>query len=233
MRPRLLRALARGGCVAQRTNGQWSVWRSIDRRGAIIGDVEAHDIDSYMLSGALKPLGGDADAALIWCGGVPDMTQAQPSSQALLNDAGKSYQAQSLLMRLLCRVDDVERRQRLRNAALAFEGDVERSLSYGGASGMNWQALAAGTRIDGGTARESGGRIGHAGRAASRLSLITAHMNADVFRLLERMIVQRETRYALAKWRGARPVDIEREALTGLRQLARLYDTALSPVSRD
>lgn len=232
MKARILRALMRGGCVAQSATGVWSVWRTTDLRGAVIAEIEVSDMDELRLSGALKPFGSDENAPLIWCGGAIMVTPQKASADALIKDVERRQQAQSLLLRLLGKTEDEDRKRRLRQAAQDFEGDIERACTRGAASGMNWQALAAGTQIDGGPKRDHGERIGHAGRAATRIEAIMANMGGPEYRLLERMIVRRETRHALAKWRGVRPIDIEREGRDLLQKLADLYDRALKPVSQ-
>jgi len=233
MKPRLLRALARGGCVGRCANGNWSLWRSTDRRGAIITDMTAADVEDLLLNGDLKPMGGDEDAALIWCGALLPPADVKASAQALIGDAERRSCPQSLLQRVLNQISEEGQRRRLRQTALDFAGDFERAQTSGAASGMNWQALATGTRIDGGPVRDQSARIGYAGQAAARVAAVMERFDRDTFRFLERMVVYRETRYALVKRRGVRPAEVEHEGLRVLRKLARLYDDVLMPVSRD
>lgn len=233
MKPRVLRALARGGCVGRRPNGDWSVWRSTDRRGAVIADMDAANVEELLLSGDLKPMGDDEDAALIWCGAALPAADIGASAQALIGDVERRSRPQSLLQRVLSQVSEESQRRRLRQVAQDFAGDFERAQTSGAASGMNWQALAAGTRIDGGPVRDQSARIGYAGQAAARVAAVMERFDRDTFRFLERMVVYRETRYAIVKWRGLRSAEVEHEGLRILRKLARLYDDVLMPVSRD
>ena len=233
MKPRVLRALARGGCVGRCANGNWSVWRRTDRRGAVIANMDATDVEKLLLSGHLKPLGDDMNAALIWCGGALPAADVEASAQALIGDVERQSRSQSLLQRVLSQVGEEGQRRRLQQVAHDFAGDFEREQTSGSASGMNWQAVAAGTRIDCGPVGDRSARIGYAGQAATRVATIITRFNRDGFRFLERMVVYRETRYAIAKWRGARPAEVEHEGLRVLRKLARLYDDVLSPITRD
>ena len=233
MKPRVLRALARGGCVGRRPNGGWSVWRSTDRRGAIIADMNAADVEELLLSGELKPIGGDEDAALTWCGTVLPTTDVEASAQALIGDVERRCRPQSLLQRVLSQVSEEAQRRRLRQVAQDFAGDFERAQTSGAASGMNWQALAAGTRIDCGSVRDQSARMGYAGQAAARVAVVMERFETCAYRFLARMVVYRETRYAIMKWRGIPSAEVEHEGLRVLRKLARLYDDVLVPVSRD
>ena len=155
------------------------------------------------------------------------------AAQALIGDVERRCRPQSLLQRVLSQVSEEAQRRRLRQVAQDFAGDFERAQTSGAASGMNWQALAAGTRIDGGPVRDQSARIGYAGQAAARVAVVMERFDADAYRFLARMVVYRETRYAIVKWRGLRPAEVEHEGLRILRKLARLYDDVLVPVSLD
>ena len=233
MSAQLIRALQRGGCAVQFTNHDWKVWRRPDRRGQAVGVLAAADIEMLRLQGDLAIAGGYEDGRLIWSGTVAPLPVGKRSSAALFEHECKPVkQCQPLLYRLLVAIPNPVENSRLAQAARDFAEDIERSQTSGRASGMNWQVLVTGTRIQGGTARTGGGRAAYAASSALRLEKLFALLGAQDFRLLERLVVETATRNAIARWRGMRPHEVQARALAVLRQLASAYDNRIKQPKR-
>lgn len=83
MKQRLIRALQRGGVVAQIEPDRWGVWRGRDRRGRVIGVLTGAEIDVLRVRESLKPLGDGAPPIFVWSGSVLETPFAAPRADRL------------------------------------------------------------------------------------------------------------------------------------------------------
>ncbi len=228
MTAKLIRALQRGGCTAPANGGDWKVWRTHDQRTRAIGVLSSSDVAAMRARGDLSLSGEGEGELLTWSGEICQPAQRSVSPAALMMQKVE-YQAQrSLLHRILDDCSEPAERCRLARAATDFAEDVERAQTSGRASGMNWQALATGTRIQGGRGAGHGGWTGHAASAAQRLdALLHGQLGAQNFRLLEKLVIEAATRNAIARWRAWSPKQAERSACAALHQLADAYDACV------
>lgn len=123
---------------------------------------------------------------LVWTGPayMPPTTSGAPD--ALMHTAEAEAPGHvSLLQRVLKRLEDTVQQTRVAEAAFDFRADCELASQSAGVSGMNWTALSAGTRIDGGA---PGDRMGTnpSTRAARRLDQLQDRLGGDTFRVLGR-----------------------------------------------
>lgn len=233
MSSKLIRALQRGGCVVEVQPNCWDVWRGRDRRGRSIGQLSDADIQVLKIQGNLSHLGGAEDGRLVWSGGVSPGNTAVSSPAALVGTANdKRGQIRSQLQRLLEDARSAQERRQLAQAALDFAEDVERAETSGAAKGMNWSMIATGGRIQGGVRADSCGRIGYASRSAQRLQLLQDRLASGEYTLLRRLIVERVSRNALARWLNEAPLDAQRRARHALRHLAKIYAEEISRPAR-
>lgn len=225
MSARLLRALSAGGCTAKTRSGDWAVWRNRDRRGREIGLLMADEVEQLQMAGHLKPLGMFEDGRLVWCGPDMDMSSGKCSPEALLRDDRTANRRLSLAQRLIARCKDPRVRQRMRLAMQDYGEDVERALTRSGAGGMNWQAIRAGTAIQGGPGhRGASRRRAFVFDAVQRLEQIETSLGPDRLRLLDKIIIEGASRSAIAGWLVMKPAQCERHCLKVIGQLADAYD---------
>ncbi|MDJ0922619.1 MAG: hypothetical protein QNI84_15935 [Henriciella sp.] len=224
MSGRLLRVLQRGGCAAKTSQGDYEVWRKRDLRSRAIGRISGAEIEALRVKGALAVLPLGERQVLVWSGPayVPALSAGSPDALITKPDPSQRRTV-SLLQRVLNRYEQKPEQTRLAEAAFNFRADLELA-SYGSdVSGMNWRALSAGTRIDGG---QSSGERSHWRliRAVRRLDALQEALGVDRFRLLSRLIVDQFTRNAMASFLQSTPNKAEQSAHDALRLLADLYD---------
>ncbi len=226
MSARLIRALQRGGCVVETSDKHWSVWRASDRRGRAIGELPAADIDLLRLKGDLSLLGGTDDGRLVWTGRVESLAGRAISAMALTKetDAQKRH-VRPLLHRILDGRASPNERRSLARAARDFAEDVACSETDYSSRGMNWNAISAGTRIDGGRDGAQSQRASYAADAVIRMRKLNRHLTSEDLRFLWRLVIDRDTRYAIAQWLAVSPSQSEVRGRRVLRDLAAFYDT--------
>lgn len=233
MNARLIRALQRGGCAVEAGEAQWSIWRASDRRGRAIGTLSAADVELLRLNGDLSLLGGTDDGRLVWTGQVDSLAGRAISAMALIKEPeGKRHHARPLLHRILAVRASPNERRSLARAARDFAEDVECSENSYSARGMNWNAVSAGTRIDGGRQGAPNQRAGYAADAAIRMRRLNRHLSGEDMRFLRRLIIGRDTRYAIAQWLAVSPSQSEVRGRRVLRDLAAIYNTKIKRPAR-
>ena len=82
MKPRLIRALQRGGVTSEIGPERWGVWRNRDRRGRIIGVLTGAEIDVLRTRESLKPLGDGQPPIFIWPESILERPDAPPDRRA-------------------------------------------------------------------------------------------------------------------------------------------------------
>ncbi len=233
MSARLIRALQRGGCAAEASDTHWSVWRASDRRGRAIGELSTADVELLRLNGDLSLLGGTDDGRLVWTGRVDSLAGRAISAMALVKEPeGKKHHARPLLHRILAGRASPSERRSLARAARDFAEDVECSENSYSTRGMNWNAISAGTRIDGGQQGAPNQRAGYATDAAIRMQRLNRHLTGEDMRFLWRLIIERDTRYAIAQWLSVSPSQSEVRGRRVLRDLAASYETKIKRPER-
>lgn len=114
MSTRLIRALQRGGCAVEATNGNWMIWRGSDRRGRSIGELRGGDVGLLRIRGDLALAGGADDGRLVWAGTIAPLDSDLASVGIAADDPSVSVQKNlPLLQRLLEGVLDPPERRRL------------------------------------------------------------------------------------------------------------------------
>jgi|GEM_PF-5306260 len=223
MNRRLLRALERGGIVAQIDANRWGVWRSKDRRSRMIGSVSDAEIDLLRLREILRPLGDDTPMMLVWSGKPAGGHRSNANAKTL--NAPDPDARGPMIDLIITRCHDPVLRKLIRETTQLYRADTECACDAGRIAGMNWDGLALGGRIGGGQGggRDTGSAM--AAKAAARLRMIQNRLGSDEVRFLDDLMVREESRAKLARLYGVRPSLIEQRALASVRSLHELYKT--------
>ncbi|MEL6830327.1 MAG: hypothetical protein AAFO63_09340 [Pseudomonadota bacterium] len=228
MRPeRLERLLRAGGCLVEMDTGTWVLHRTHDRRQRHVAQISAAEIHALQAAGALVQRPSPGAACLVWSRNyvgaplasltedrLPDLQKPPTGTPIALRG--------SLLTRILFRLADHKNRKRLAIAALNWRSDLVEAKSQGLAQGMNWNAVLAGTRIDGSAFSARGGsdQIG----TERRVYAIKQRLGRAEIRLLDLMVLRDGSRHAIAKAMSCSETQIEKDGLRVLNRLANGYD---------
>ncbi len=225
MKQRLIRALQRGGVVAQIEPDRWGVWRGRDRRGRVIGVLTGAEIDVLRVRESLKPLGDGAPPIFVWSGSVLETPFAAPRADRLETAHGTA--ARPLIELLIARAHDVEWRELIRDTARRYRADAKRGVGAATVRGMNWDGLALGGKVDGGAGYAEHGthRGGRSGDMVQQT--LREFLDGETLEMLDRLILSGETRAQLVKRFGGRPALMERRAMAAIRDLYQTYRTKL------
>lgn len=221
MKSRLIRALQRGGIVAEIGPDRWGVWRSKDRRGRMIGVLTGTEIDVLRVREALKSLGDGQPPILAWSGSVLETPLATPSSARL--DVERQGTDGPMIELILSRTQDVALRELIRETARWYRADTECAARAGTARGMNWDGLALGGKVDGGRGFSDEGFDRGARSAQSVYTTLHSHLGNETMSLLDRLILSGDSRTQLTKRLGGRPALMERRCLAAIRALHEVY----------
>lgn len=223
MSERLIRVLQKGGMAAQIGADRWGIWRRRDRRTRQIGVMSGAEIDVLRIRGWIQPL-GDGTPPILVCGPtILETPRATPSAERLSQD--RRVQNEPLIERMLERCSDRALRQLICETVQQYRADVTCASRLGAVSGMNWDGLALGGRIDGGRGRKSPDGSFAASRAQSRLAIIHSELGSERIRFLDRLILGEETQSGLARRFGVRSSLVEGQALAAIRALQQVYKT--------
>lgn len=124
MSPRLVRALQRGGVVAEIRPDIWGIWRTSDRRGRIVGTVLGGEVDVMIVNDNLKPTSDRCTHVLTWTEAVNPLDSDLPIAAVSISNCRQPEQA--LLERLILDDPIVQRRRRHSRAVHLFRYDVVR-----------------------------------------------------------------------------------------------------------
>lgn len=224
---RLQRLLRSGAHLFARPDGDWDLYRSADRRRRSVCILPAETVDGLLGQGDLLQLPGQSIACLVWSRRAHPDNASAPLPTKPINAAldGKDQRGGSLLIRVLEGEQNPITRRRLAVAAMSWREDHEALQTEGVRSGMNWEAIFAGTRIQGGGtpqtlfSRQSGVR--------ARLQAIQAGLGDRDRVVLRKMIIAGGTRHAVAKSMGLPDRQTERLASQALHRLANLYENSV------
>jgi len=225
MSRRLIRALQRGGLAAQIEEDRWGIWRTMDRRGRMVGAMSGAEIELLRMRETLRPSGDGRPPILVWSGPILDQPVLTPSASVL--ERADEMRGAPLLESVLSRCLDLSLRRMIRETVQVYRADVECVHRAGAVSGMNWDSLALGGKISGGQRRDSAGYSAEASRAMATLSCIHNHLNRDEIAFLDRLILGEESRAALAKRYDVRSALMEQRAISAVRTLANVYNTRI------
>ena len=220
MNRRLIRALQRGGVAAQTQDDTWSVWRSQDRRGRIIGTLNGAQVEVLRLRGDLKPLGAEAHRVLIWAGCQLEANGSVAAAPDLA--IPNSAHMRSLLEALITNCASQALRSGIRKACQSFMADLEVSERSGHAKTMNWDALAQ-VRSAKGQRGDPGYRSQQARGATARIETLHSALGDDDLNFLMRLVVREASRASIAKYFGLRPELAEQRGMAILRRLVTAY----------
>ena len=220
MKPRLMRALQRGGVTAEVRSDLWGVWRSADRRGRVIGTLSGAEIDILRLQQKLKPLGSDPPMVLIWAGAVEAEPTAQPLDIKLLSDADPVNA--TLLEAILRKASSPTARDALRRACEWFRHDVEQAGQSGSHVTMNWDRLGA-EASSSSLQHHSPIRSRQNSVARGRLAQLADRLSDLDLSVLELTVIRELSRVQLAKAHDLRPSVAERRASGILQTLVEFY----------
>lgn len=223
MKQRLIRALQRGGVVAQIEPDRWGVWRGRDRRGRVIGTLSGAEIDVLRVRESLKPLGDGTPPIFVWSTSVLETPLATPSADRL--ETEPRIVAGPLIELMISRAHDTDLRELIRDTARRYRADAERAAGAGTVRGMNWDGLALGGKVDGGVGyAELGTRRGR--RSGDKVQqTLRKCLDGETLELLDRLILSGDTRVQLVKRFGGRPALMERRAMAAVRDLHQTYRT--------
>ena len=228
MSRRLIRALQRGGVVAEIDRDRWGVWRHPDRRGRMIGMLDSAEIDVLRMRQSLRLLGDAAPPILVWSG--PQLCNTDVIPDASILESARMNSNGPLIGLILARCHDPCLRHLIRDTAQRYRVDVECASRVDQVGGMNWHGLALGGRIDGGRTRTATEDLPRATiRAAAAIRTISEALGAAELDFLDRLILGEDSRVKLAKRYALRPALIERRALSSLRSLHEVYQTRIGP----
>jgi hypothetical protein len=224
MKDRFLRALYKGGCVAAISEKVWGVWRSHDLRSREIGRVTNDDVQVLRLNGHLKMLGHEAPQRLIWSGPTLALCHVAPSAEAALEPVVADMRGAALLERIVISIEDKRLQEQLLSAAMAYAADIEAAMLPATSAGMNWAAIAAGTRIDGG--RSGGTDEGQVAsiQASRRIDALRQALSPQTRLVLQALIIDRVSRTAFGRRFAVGDKAGEAKALAALRRLDEAYD---------
>ena len=219
MRPRLLRALQRGGVAASSGADTWNIWRSRDRRGRIIGSLSGAEVDILRLRNDLKPVGDGEDQVLMWTGIPVERDRAASAAPSLAPFA--NYQNRSLLEMLIANCASLTLRTQIRDACQSYRNDLE-TVSRGNSTTMSWDALARG-RLTKGQRKIAGFEPRTAKSSESRLAKLTNVLGRDDHTFLQKLVVKEASRSSIAKSYAMRPALVEQKGMSILRTLIAAY----------
>lgn len=222
MNRRLIRALQRGGVAARTQTDVWSIWRSSDRRGRIIGSLSGADVEVLRLRNDLKPLGDEVNQVLTWAGQQVELNERERYAPHIAL-AAPSH-ARSLLEMLIANCASSSLRERIRKACQCLMADLEAFEGAGNPVTMNWQSLAQG-RLAKGQSLRSEFRTSKSASAQHRLTTVHAALGDDDLRFLLKLVVREASRSAIAKAFGLRPALAEQRGFSVLRALVDAYGT--------
>ena len=220
MKPRLLRALQRGGVAASSGADTWHIWRSQDRCGRIIGSLSGAEIDILRLRHDLKPLGDDKDQVLIWTGRLVERDRASLAAPDI-GHPGSEPQNRSLLEMLIANCASPVLRTRIRYACQVYRQDLE-DVSRGTSTTMNWDGLARG-RLAKGQGQRSGFESRTGKRAEQCLARVADLMGQGDHEFLLKLVVREASRSSIAKAYATRPALAEQKGMSILRKLLAAY----------
>ena len=220
MNRRLIRALQRGGVAARTQEDTWSVWRSQDRRGRIIGTLSGADVEVLRLRSALKPFGAEAHGVLIWAGCPTETTGKAAVAPDLAIPS--SPHARSLLEALIANCASQALRSGIRKACQSFLADLEAIDRSGNSKTMNWDALAQSRSIKS-QRKDPGYRPPQARGAKARIEALRSTLGDDDFGFLMKLVAREASRASIAKYFGLRPVLAEQRGMAILGRLVTAY----------
>lgn len=171
----LIRALQRGG-MAVEDNNRWAVFRQRDRRRAVVGYLDAVQIDALRLTGALTPFGEDA-TTLIWSGPAGHSGSLRDGSALRRPDPKASARRRKPIEQVLDALNNDRDRLRARNAGLRLTSDIQRAMSPQSVT-MRWDAAGA---VDGSRKADRGGGSISAAAAKRQLDAVAAAVGDQAF----------------------------------------------------
>ena len=219
MKPRLLRALQRGGVAASSGADTWYIWRSQDRRGRIIGSLSGAEVDILRLRNDLTPFGDGEYQVLIWTGNRvkrDSAASAAPSFAPLTN-----HENRSLLEMLIANCASQALRTQIRDACQSYRNDLE-AVSRGNSTTMNWDGLARG-RLTKGQRKNASFDPRTDKSSESRLAKLTNVLGRDDRAFLQKLVVKEASRSSIAKDIAMRPALVEQKGMSILRNLIGVY----------
>ena len=223
MKPRLRRALQRGGVTPRVRTDTWGVWRSQDRRGRMIGTVSGADIDLLRLRQCLKPLGDKLPLPLVWTGPIDEMATSDTANVA----GALTNPARSLLDLLLRDRVSPMQRDRIRQACQAYLADLEQIASGGSHVTMNWDRLSLVDKTHRGDHVPRAATSQKLSQARGRLSALAQTLSEADLRFLEGLVLREETRTVLARRFALRAALADQRGLSVLRALLSAYEGQL------
>lgn len=230
MKPRLIRALQRGGVTASLRTDLWGVWRAPDRRGRVIGTLSGADVDVMRLQDKLKPLGDGPATVLTWSGN----TKVEPAASSVDPQVFISAQPApaSVLELILRKMTSPDSRDALRRACEQYRHDFEQANHPSAHVTMNWDRLGVEARPSPSSHQHGSLRSESYSTACRRLAQLSDRLSsADLF-ILDLTVIREMSRAKLAKTLGLRPAITQRLASGALRGLVEFYATQTSVSSR-
>lgn len=224
MKERFLRALYRGGCVAPVSGQNWGVWRGQDLRQRSIGQVSDEEVVHLQICGHLRELGLDEQSRLVWSGPQTELGSVVPNADILGECEAQALNGASLLERVVLGVSSKREQERLIRAATDYQSDYEQFYRASSFGGMNWNAIIAGTRVDGGMVGAGERRRDFANTAKQRKEKLRDLLGEIAEAKLKSIIIDRVSRTAFCRQYSMSSTSSEIKGLALLTALADAYD---------
>lgn len=187
----------------------------------MIGTLSGAQIDVLRLRNALLPYGLSDPPKLVWSARGCKVVSPRPDAKVLneiLPDASGP-----LIELLIARYRQPELRTPMRSTVQDYRADATLALQTPGLSGMNWNGLSLGGKVDGGRRLQDCRRSMLSAQALRILEKVHQHLAPDTVDLLHELIIREQSRAQLAKRYSVRPSLMEQRARGAVRQLAEIY----------
>lgn len=221
MSRRLVRLLSAGGCCVQRTDGDWSVYRSRDLRKSIIGILPMARVNELELSGELVGEAHRGVTRLVWSKPSPARQSSATQHNALSNQTAIRRPRRSLFERTMSKITSPSHRRTVAQVVADWNRDVARAEQAIAPAGMNWKAVETGTRID--RQYQNFRRADNYSGAIRRVDDVRARFTKAEYALIEDMLLARRSRNAIALRSGQTIASVEVDAANLLQRLVEVY----------
>ena len=221
MSARLLRALQGGGVAAPQSADTWGIWRRPDRRSRMIGTLPGAEIDDLRCRGQLKRLGGSVSETLVWHGPVHPV-RINATGPEILEQIDLTS-SRSALEHLILNSPGPQRREAVRQIAMAYRQDHALALEPAAHVTMNWQRLQSGESARTGYRHDLMMRGAQTVRARQARARIDAVLSLEDRAFLSQLIVNEASKIELARRFSMRAGLIDAHAIAVLRRVADVY----------
>lgn len=229
---RLIKAVEQGGAVYVEDKNVFSVRRTRDARGGIIGTLTPGVFHSLVDQAKLKPFGTFKPLRYVWSGSKLERSKPLQASIRTFVETHSKKASRSLLGCVLHAHADKKEAAILRRTSEWFYQDQVWEANTGTVAGMNWQGLALGGRVDrSGRSLDGFDEPIYRLQAVRRMQKARARFSERAYNEVYALIVSEHGRKHFAATFAYTETEAERRAIDLLRRLSWLYEKELSPPS--